>query len=84
MRSSFEIRTILTLCILGLSAFRNLAAYFLFEKIKFVVVIMLVFLNLFDIRMKKRLVIETPASWNTPSSIYVYSVLSDTLISGWF
>ena len=33
---------------------------------------------------RSRLVIETPASWNTPSSIYVYSVLSDTLISGWF
>lgn len=30
---------------------------------------------------RSRLVIETPASWNTPSSIYVYSVLSDTLIS---
>ena len=33
---------------------------------------------------RSRLVMEMPASWNTPSSIYVYSVLSDTLISGWF
>ena len=31
MCSSFEIRTVLTLCILRLSAFRNLAAHFLFQ-----------------------------------------------------
>ena len=31
MRSSFEIGTILTLCILGLSVLWNLSAYFLFQ-----------------------------------------------------